>query len=362
MDDLARDPVLRRFYFRFERALRALLPEPDPHLLGAISGGCDSVALACLLREAAARGRARVTLGHVHHGLRAEADEDQAFVQRLAEAWGLPILTERVDAAALAAARGWSPEHAARALRLQALERMARACDAHAVALGHHMDDQAETVLLRLLRGVGPRGLGGIRPSRRLCGVPGERPIRLVRPLLEVRREALRAFAVRAGLSWREDASNRDPARPRNRIRHELLPHLQRAYNPRLVEALAAAAHDQRLESALVARAAARVLARVRLAAGPGGVEIDAVRLAREPDAIATQVLWRAYQAVAGTQATLGHRHSRALLAALRGAARGAPRAVHLPGRVRARCTRDRVILEPHRPRPGAAAPGQESA
>jgi tRNA(Ile)-lysidine synthase len=353
MRGIPEDLVLRRFYFRWERALQAVLPEPGWHALGAISGGCDSVVLARLLLESARRGRGRLTLAHIHHGLRPEADADEAFVRDLAAAWQVPVGVERVDARGHAERRGWSIEQAARILRLQALERMARAAGADVIVLGHQMDDQAETVLLRLLRGAGPRGLGGMRATRRLRGTAGSSPLRLVRPLLGFRRAEIRSFAARAGLQWTEDASNRDLAPLRNRIRQELIPQLQQLYNPRLVESLADAAGWQQRESEPVARAAARVYRRVRLSASAAAVELDAARLAREPAAIATRVLWRAYQTLAGRHAALGRRHARALLAMRRAASGGAPACVHLPGRVRARFTRERIVFEPHEPRPG---------
>lgn len=353
MRDLAADLVLRRFFFRWERALLAVLPAPGWHALGAVSGGCDSVVLARLLLESARRGRGRLTLAHIHHGLRPEADADEAFVRDLAAAWRVPVRLARIDVRGSAAERGWSIEQAARVLRLQALERLARDAGANAIVLGHQMDDQAETVLLRLLRGAGPRGLGGMRATRRRPGIAGAPALRLVRPLLGFRRAELRDFAARAGLTWTEDASNRDLTVRRNRIRHELIPQLQQLYNPRLVESLAEAALWQQRESEPVARAAARVYRRVRLRAAPAAVELDAARLARESDAIATRVLYRAYQRLVGPHAALGRRHARALLGQLRTAAAGAPACVHLPGRVRARFTRERIVFEPHEPRPG---------
>jgi tRNA(Ile)-lysidine synthase len=352
MSAFSSDLVLRRFFFRWERALRAVLPESPWHVLGALSGGCDSVVLARLLLESAGHGPDRLTLAHVHHGLRPGADADEAFVRKLAGEWQVPLRVERVDARGLAEERGWSIEQAARALRLLALERMARASGAGAIALGHQMDDQAETVLLRLVRGAGPRGLGGMRASRPLRGISDSPRLRLVRPLLGFRREEIRALATRAGLSWAEDPTNLDPTRLRNRIRHDLIPHLQQVYNPRLVESLADAAGWQQRETELVVRAANRVLRRVRRSATARMVELDAAGLIGEPEAVVTRVLWRAYQSLAGRHAALGRRHARALLSALRTAAGGESACVHLPGRVRACFTRERIRFEPHEPRP----------
>lgn len=353
MREISTDLPLRRFYFRWERALRAVLGEPGWHAVAAISGGCDSVVLARLLLESARRGQGRVTLAHVHHGLRPAADADEAFVRELAADWQVPLRVERVDARGHAAQRGWSIEQAARILRLEALEQAARAAGADVIVLGHQMDDQAETVLLRLLRGAGPRGLGGMCAARRLRRIAGAPRLRLVRPLLGFRRAELRDFAARAELRWIEDASNRDLAPWRNRIRHELIPQLQSLYNPRLVESLAEAARWQRRESVPLARAAARVYRRAQLSVTATTVELDAARLRRAPDAVVTRVLWHAYQRLAGPHAALGRRHARMLLAVIREGLGGASPSVHLPGRVRARFTRQRIIFEPHEPRPG---------
>ena len=162
----------RRFLLLWEKALRALQPPEGARLLAAVSGGCDSVCLAALLRHSAGERAPRtLALGHVHHGLRPEADAEEAFVRRLGESWGLPVFAARIHPRETALARGWSLEQAARADRRDALARLCREARCGLLALGHQMDDQAETVLLRLLRGAGPRGLGGMEPSLTLPAV-----------------------------------------------------------------------------------------------------------------------------------------------------------------------------------------------
>src|SRR5688572_8287520 len=199
----------------------------------AISGGSDSVALAWILHEAAPRASWRVVgLVHVNHGLRGDdAAADEAFCRELAARLGWPIDVSHVDVRARAHERRQSIEAAARGARYDCFEGAAARLGATVVATAHTMDDQAETVLLRLLRGAGSRGISGIR----------ERRGRIVRPLLGCRRLELREFLNDRQELFREDASNLDLSIPRNRLRHELMPVIERLA-PGGVAALARAA------------------------------------------------------------------------------------------------------------------------
>ena len=199
------------------------LPGPGP-LLVAVSGGGDSVALLHILHRLAPERGWRLVVGHVDHGLRPDSPEDARFVQELARGLGLACRVQAVQARR----PGLSPEEAARQARRRALVEMARAEGAGIIALAHTADDQAETVLARVLSGTGPTGLAGMRPF----SPP------FWRPLLGARREDLRDFLRRQGLSWREDPSNRDLGPQRNRIRHRLLPLARELVNPRAEEAL----------------------------------------------------------------------------------------------------------------------------
>ena len=196
---------------------RRLLAPGESVAVG-VSGGADSVALLHLLHRL---GYA-VTAAHLHHGLRPEADEDERFVRETAGRLGVPFLSKRADVPRRAREEGISVEMAARRERLAFF----REIGAQTVALAHQADDQVETFLLRLLRGAGPEGLGGMRYERRFDG------LRIVRPLLDVPRATLRAWLESEGLPWREDASNADERILRNRVRHTLLPLLERDFNP----------------------------------------------------------------------------------------------------------------------------------
>jgi len=203
---------------------------PGDRIAVAVSGGADSVALSLLLRDLAPQiGAAVAGLIHVNHGLRgADADADESFCRALATRLELPFDVHRADVAELARTRHVSIEAAARLARYDWFPAAAARLGATLVATGHTADDQAETVLLRLLRGSGARGVSGIRIKRGMY----------VRPLLHCRRHALRAWLQEMGEGWREDASNADTSVPRNRLRHEVMPLLE-ALAPGGVRALA---------------------------------------------------------------------------------------------------------------------------
>jgi tRNA(Ile)-lysidine synthase len=207
----------------------------------AVSGGPDSVALAhacvTLLRGDKLPG---LVLAHVNHLLRGEeSDDDEAFVQQLPALWQmaddvrLQCRTTRIDVAGIAAAEGGNLEGTARRERYAWLSRLAHDEGAAWIATGHSADDQAETVLFRLLRGSGVLGLGGMS-ERRLLG-PG---VSLIRPLLTVRRQALLDHLSEKQIAFRRDSSNRDPRFTRNRLRLELLPMLEADFNPGVVDVL----------------------------------------------------------------------------------------------------------------------------
>jgi tRNA(Ile)-lysidine synthase len=235
-----------------ERALETIrrhrMCAPGDRIGVAVSGGGDSVALLALLMEL--REELGVTLAgvHFHHGLRgAEADADEIFVAGVVRAHGLEFFSDRADVAAEARARGWNLEEAGRRLREAFFSRLIADGRATRIALAHTADDQAETVLGHIVRGTGAAGLAGIHPVRGW----------VIRPLLDLRREALREYLRERGLAWREDASNRDTARLRARLRLEILPAME-CIQPATVEHLAGLAErarrDEKLWEELVER------------------------------------------------------------------------------------------------------------
>jgi len=205
----------------FERA-QDLLPAGS-RVLAAVSGGPDSVCLAHFLAQMARRKRLTLELFHVHHGLRGRpADRDADSVLALGRALGTPARVARARVRAVAKARGLGLEEAGRRERYRLLAARAKSGRFSVVAAGHHLDDQAETVLLHLLRGTSLEGLGGIAPKRALA--PG---VTLVRPLLPLTRAEVRLYLDLHGLASREDETNDDPGFTRNWVRAKILPLLE---------------------------------------------------------------------------------------------------------------------------------------
>jgi tRNA(Ile)-lysidine synthase len=227
-----------------EEVRRLELLQPGQRVAVACSGGADSVGLLRLLDDLREPLGLRLFVAHLNHKLRgAESDGDEALVRRLAEALGLECIAERVDVAAQARSRKLNLEEAGRQARREFFETVLRDWHADAVALAHTLDDQAETVLARLLRGSGTRGLAGVYPTVELAGGG-----RLVRPLLSVRREELRDYLRARGQPWREDASNFSRERLRNQLRLDALPLLERLAGPHIFDHLGRLAEQAREE------------------------------------------------------------------------------------------------------------------
>jgi tRNA(Ile)-lysidine synthase len=202
----------------------------------AVSGGSDSVGLLRVLAELAPELGLALSVAHLNHGTRGEAAEaDAALVEAAAHRLGLPV-----DLGFWQPSRKSHFEADARHARYAWLIERAQSRAASAIAVGHTLDDQAETILHRIVRGSGLRGLAGMPKERRLCIEP---PVLLVRPLLSVSRQAIRAYLAELGQVYRDDASNLDLSRTRARIRNDLLPRLADEYNPRVASALVRLGH-----------------------------------------------------------------------------------------------------------------------
>lgn len=213
---------------------------PGERVLVGVSGGVDSVALLHALAMLARNPRRCYSLiaAHLDHGLRADSAEDAAFVAALAEQLHLSCVRERIEVNPLIRQHGQGIEHAARTARYEFFARQARRENARAVAVAHHADDNAETILFRILRGTGMRGLKGMEAQRRLPFSDREHPVRLIRPFLEFRRAEILSYAQAAGLRWREDSTNQQTHYRRNFLRHNLLPLARRRVNRQADEAL----------------------------------------------------------------------------------------------------------------------------
>jgi tRNA(Ile)-lysidine synthase len=267
----------------------------------AASGGADSTALVHAITDLRLDLRLSVHLAHLNHALRPDAGEDAAFVSRMSAALGFPYHENTINPRALAAEEGLSLEDAGRRLRYEFLTKLADEIGADVVATGHTLDDQAETVLMRLLRGSGLEGLGAIPPVRDEGGV------RIVRPLIEATRAEIEVYLKSRGVEWREDATNRDPAILRNRVRRSLLPALE-GYNPNVRQALARLAGLVRDDAEALEMLADPQIAGT-LSGGQGAVRIELIPFARLHVALQRRALRAAVQRVHGNLHSLRFVH-----------------------------------------------------
>jgi tRNA(Ile)-lysidine synthase len=327
-----RDARLEHFAARSLEEHR-LLPERGP-LVVAVSGGPDSVALLHYLAAVHARaGRPEALVAaHVNHGLRgAESDGDAAFVRDLSAAWGIPHAS--ADIRPLRA----TSEESARLARYEALRELAQGAGADRVATGHTADDQAETVLLRLLRGAGLRGLGGMRPRGRVRG------IRVVRPLLDVTRDQVVEYLGRHGISHRADSSNESRALARNYLRLEILPRIRERMNPAAREAILRAAGAIREAEEYLAGESRRILPSLLKREADGKISLDAGLLLDYPKPLRTYLFRDAVQELNGDVRDIAAAHLDALLSLVTTPSR---RSADLPGGIRAFRDGGRVFLE----------------
>ena len=290
---------------------------PGGGVLAAVSGGADSAALLqalVLLSERLDTGSIGVV--HVHHGLRGpEADRDAAFAERLAQSRGLPFFLSRVDAAALAREGGLCVEEAGRNARYAFFERVRKEEGFARVAVAHTADDNAETVLMFLLRGAGPRGLAGISP---LSG-------NIARPLLSLSRRHVLDFCAQEGLDFFEDSTNLDLGYLRNRIRRELLPLIARDYNPAALDSLNRLASLMREEEDLLESLVSEALGRALAARSERAASLSLQALRREHPALRRRMVRAAVALVKGDLRRLSFSHVAAVLALSEG------KTTHLP-------------------------------
>jgi len=334
---MSRDHLLRKIQFALDRF-------PPVRDLGvAVSGGPDSVALCGALRVLAPKRGLRLTALHVNHALRPEAAHEQKLVESLCQQWHIPCLVETL-----------TPPHPRKGLEAWAREQRYKFFQAarerhrlEAVAVAHTLDDQAETMLFRLLRGTARRGLSGIPPIRDGW---------IIRPLLSCSRQEVLAFLGARQLPYAIDASNADPRYARNKIRHVLLPFLEREFSPRIRYHLATLGDALRLEEDWLENLA--IVACARAQEEPYTIALD--RLQVEPLALQRRIL-RQWLEQTGQGHNLGFQHLDDLHALSAGRSRGK---VELPGKRVVRRAGNRLLLEPQRPKPvsycQALSPGQE--
>ncbi len=282
----------------------------------AVSGGADSVCLLSVLEELAVEWDLRLSVVHVNHHLRgAESEGDAAFVRTLAASRGLAFTCHELDLTGAG-----NLEQAARLGRLEFFHGLVARGEVDCVALGHTLNDQAETVLFRLLRGAGAAGLAAIRPVTEQG---------IVRPLIDVNREEVETWLRTRGMTWREDASNVSRDFARNRIRHDLLPQLAREWNPAIVETLAHTAELALGEEEYWRREVAQLVEN-HLERRDGAVLLPAGLLAGLPLAAGRRLARRAIKLAKGDLRGIEFGHVESVLD-LAARAKGSGR-VHLPG------------------------------
>lgn len=324
---------------------------PGDVILVGVSGGPDSVALLHALWLLSEELCISLCVGHLNHKLRGrDADEDAEYVQEFVKQFGLPVTVESKDVAGFASRSRVSIELAARLVRYDFYCRTARATGATKVALGHHVGDQAETVLLRLIRGAGAAGLAGIPPVRPIspgCGLI------VIRPLISLTRQEISRYCEENDLSPRTDASNLTCAYPRNRLRNELIPLLEREYNPGIVRTLARTAELLREDDAFISDEVQRRVDRIVRARSCNRVILDVDTVLAEHVAVQRRVIRWAVGFLACGREDLEFDHVEEVLDLAR---RGSPgKSVDLPCGIRARRDCGELVIELRSP--GDVAP-----
>lgn len=325
--------VINPLVYKVHKILRSVL-EPTEHYLLAVSGGSDSMALAAACVALQKEGWGRYSVCHVEHGLRGEESlRDMELVQRFCAEHQLPCYVEQVDVRGLAASEHLSIEAAARRLRHKALKETMQLVKANAIVFAHNLDDQAETVLLRLLRGTSLTGL---------CGIRGESHMGL-RPFLELRHRQLAQYCELMGVAYCHDSTNDDLAYTRNRVRHELMPYLEQHFNSNVKETLARMAEQLGPEEELLARQALEAYAAAKLEGEElGRLAFAGAKLLKLPTALRRRVLRQAYYSLAFTE--LDYERTMAVEKLLINGTGG--KLVQLPGDVRVIYKNKQLIFE----------------
>lgn len=302
------------------------LISPGKKMVAAVSGGPDSVAMLHVILELTKGWGVAVHVAHLNHMFRgAQSDEEADFVQQLAGSWGLPCALEKHDVPAYIRQTGYSPEEAARNVRYRFLRSLAQDIGANGILTAHHADDQAETVLLHLIRGSGLEGVAAISPKEEdLC-----------RPLLEVTKEDILTYCRINKLEYRIDQSNQETDYMRNKIRLRLVPELKE-YNPRVVQALARTADICRVENEFLDGLTGEYLKDLGFGEKKG---IDFRKLSLLHPALQRRVVRRAFEAMIGKQEGLDYHHTERVLNLSTG------KELCLPGGIYVRRNYDRLIF-----------------
>jgi tRNA(Ile)-lysidine synthase len=287
------------------------------HIIVGVSGGADSVTLLAILHALKDRWNLKLTVAHLDHGLRGEASRKEAeFVHNMAEAMGLPCVSEERDVLSHKKKTGLSLQDAARDIRYAFFMDVCNRLHAQKVALGHHADDQAETLLIWLIRGTTPAGLAGIPPVRN--GI-------FIRPLITVCRSEIESYLKERKICYIPDNSADEPQYLRNKIRHQLIPLLTQEYNPKIIKNLVQLSDvfrkDNEILDGMVAEAVDKILIR--------GNTCSVDKLKSYPIGLRGRIIKKIISCVKGDSRGISSKHIDAICRLLDGA--GATKIVQLP-------------------------------
>lgn len=334
------------FLSRLEDDLRARNLAGE-RILVAVSGGADSVALLRGLHALASELNLACVVAHINHGLRgADSDADAEWVGELAQQLGVEFHLGTADLTRTPR-NGQSVEEAARNARYGLLAAIAVAANCSAIAVAHTADDQTETILHHLIRGTGLSGLSGMPHSR-----PLRDGIRLIRPLLSVRREQIELWLNEIGQGFRIDASNQDRGFTRNRIRHDLLPLLEEQFNPAFRQVLASLSEQAAETAAFLRRQAEELADRVVQSSTPETLRIDCVPLQAADPVLIRETLRAIWSRAGWPLKRMGFREWQRLAELVIDGT-----AINLPGQIDARRRGTLLILS--RPATGPSEPGK---
>ncbi|MCW7752536.1 tRNA lysidine(34) synthetase TilS [Desulfobotulus sp. H1] len=297
---------------------------PDnARVLIAVSGGADSMALLHALMELCPFHGASLGIAHLHHGLRPEASEEETFVADHARTLALPFHSRKASLSM--EYPDCSTEEAGRMARYAFFDQLQKERGYTHIATAHHADDRAEQVLMNLIRGCGPDGLEGIPPIRR--GV-------IVRPLIHMQKSELIHFLMERGIPWKEDSSNKDTVFLRNRIRHKLLPFLEKEFNPSIRRTLLRTAAIAENENQWLENTSKNAYLELLLEETSDKVSLRGKKLSSQPPALQARILRHALCHLRGNLQAFGQRHLQSIQQLLHSSESVE---CHLPGRIRAR-------------------------
>jgi len=317
-----------------------MLRKGDGVVVG-VSGGPDSITLLHVLNSMKKEYALNILIAHLDHKFRGEESEaDRRFCEGLAKKYNLEITWEEIDVPKIAKEKGISPEEAARFERYDFFKRMAKEKGINKIAVGHTRDDQAETVLMRIIRGAGMKGLGGISPVKEMQG------FKIIRPLIEVSRKDLEGFISESGLKFRKDSSNEKTIFTRNKIRLELIPLLEKDFNPNIKEVLANMAENLQIENDFLSRYARRKFkstSRIKREE----ILIDIKKFKKQPEAVRKRILRAGLEELKGDLRKLTYQHWREIEELISG--RPANSIVDLPSGVTVTKDKANIILKKYK-------------